>query len=205
MAVKLTSNILKEQLNSIIEIKNELVKMNNLEKASLFRDYEKQTEKRIDLLENKDIKNKKNSPLEKEKQLNFNFTTEATKLINSIDKPVFTNKIVVSITEKLNIISDELLKLDIDLSSLRKELTSISINDFVTNDNTSISLNSLKAFKTSFLQAKHLGEKEVSITTLFLSILRNETDLTTKILNKYGVNYKSFSLKLAKKPTNNTV
>lgn len=195
--MKLNSNILKEQLNSIIEIKNELVEMNNLEKAALFRDYEKRTEKLIDLLENKDVKNINNSPLHKIK-LDFNFTTETIQLINTIEKPVFTNKIIVSITERLNIVSDEILKMDIDLNDLRAELTSISINDFVTRDNPSISHNSSKGFKTSFLEAKKLGEKEVSISTLFLSILRNETDLTTKILNRYGINYDSFSLKLAK-------
>lgn len=196
--LKVVIEILTKHLKTMIAIKTDLIELKDYEKVAIFRDYEKEIENRISLLEGKNSQNIENSPSNEIEQFNCNFTTETAKIINYIDKPIFTNKIVVSITERLNIVSDEILKMDIDLNDLRTELTSIFINDFVTKDNPNISHNSLKGFKTSFLEAKKLREKEVSISTLFLSILRNETDLTTKILNRYGINYDSFSLKLAK-------
>ena len=46
-----------------------------------------------------------------------------------------------------------------------------------------------KALKTTFLEAKLYKSKAVSTAHLLLCVLRNENDPTTKLLNKFDIDY----------------
>ena len=89
---------------------------------------------------------------------------------------------------------DVLNALDIDLAMLRKKIEGLSpanINIYTGNDKKSLHLTKQaeKALKTTFLEAKLFKSKAVSTAHLLLCVLRNENDPTTKLLNKFDINY----------------
>ena len=88
---------------------------------------------------------------------------------------------------------DILNALDIDLAILRKKIEGLSpANSNMTgNDKKSLHLTKQaeKALKTTFLEAKLFKSKAVSTAHLLLCILRNENDPTTKLLNKFDIDY----------------
>ncbi len=89
---------------------------------------------------------------------------------------------------------DILNALDIDLVMLRKKIESLSpVNSDISaaNDKKSLHLTKQaeKALKTTFLEAKLFKSKAVSTAHLLLCVLRNENDPTTKLLNKFDVDY----------------
>ncbi len=89
---------------------------------------------------------------------------------------------------------DVLNALDIDLAMLRKKVEGLSpanTNAFTGNDKKSLHLTKQaeKALKTTFLEAKLFKSKAVSTAHLLLCVLRNENDPTTKLLNKFDIDY----------------
>jgi len=89
---------------------------------------------------------------------------------------------------------DVLNALDIDLVLLRKKIEGLSpanTDAFAGNDKKSLHLTKQaeKALKTTFLEAKLFKSKSVSTAHLLLCVLRNENDPTTKLLNKFEIDY----------------
>jgi len=89
---------------------------------------------------------------------------------------------------------DILNALDIDLAMLRKKIESLSpanTDNTTGNDKKSLHLTKQaeKALKTTFLEAKLFKSNAVSTAHLLLCVLRNENDPTTKLLNKFDIDY----------------
>jgi len=89
---------------------------------------------------------------------------------------------------------DVLNALDVDLVLLRKKIEGLSpaSHDISAgNDKKSLHLTKQaeKALKTTFLEAKLFKSKSVSTAHLLLCVLRNENDPTTKLLNKFEIDY----------------
>ena len=89
---------------------------------------------------------------------------------------------------------DVLNALDIDLAMLRKKIEGLSpanVSAYTGNDKKSLHLTKQaeKALKTTFLEAKLFKSKAVSTAHLLLCVLRNENDPTTKLLNKFDIDY----------------
>jgi len=89
---------------------------------------------------------------------------------------------------------DILSTLDVDLEMLRKKIEALSpANPNVTDGNDKKSLHltkqAEKALKTTFLEAKLYKSKAVSTAHLLLCVLRNENDPTTKLLNRFDIDY----------------
>ena len=83
---------------------------------------------------------------------------------------------------------------DVDLNLLRKKLEQLNpINPtFVDNankPNLQLTRQAEKALKTTFLEAKLYQSESIDTAHLLLCILRNENDPTTKLVQKYNVNY----------------
>tara|TARA_R110002073_G_scaffold72537_1_gene177136 strand:- start:99289 stop:101838 length:2550 start_codon:yes stop_codon:yes gene_type:complete len=89
---------------------------------------------------------------------------------------------------------DILNTLDVDLDMLRKKIEGLSpANPNITDGNDKKSLHltrqAEKALKTTFLEAKLYKSKAVSTAHLLLCVLRNENDPTTKLLNRFDIDY----------------
>ncbi len=89
---------------------------------------------------------------------------------------------------------DILTAFDVDTSLLRKKLEQLNpINPAFaeTSDKKSLHLTrqAEKALKTTFLEAKLYQSETIDTAHLLLCILRNENDPTTKLIQKYHVNY----------------
>ncbi|MBJ2172671.1 ATP-dependent Clp protease ATP-binding subunit [Aureibaculum algae] len=89
---------------------------------------------------------------------------------------------------------DILNALDVDLAMLRKKIESLSpanTDNAAGNDKKSLHLTKQaeKALKTTFLEAKLFKSNAVSTAHLLLCVLRNENDPTTKLLNKFDIDY----------------
>ena len=89
---------------------------------------------------------------------------------------------------------DILTTLDIDLDMLRKKIEGLSpANPDAVGGNDKKSLHltkqAEKALKTTFLEAKLYKSQAVSTAHLLLCVLRNENDPTTKLLNKFDIDY----------------
>ncbi|NNC69821.1 MAG: ATP-dependent Clp protease ATP-binding subunit [Flavobacteriaceae bacterium] len=89
---------------------------------------------------------------------------------------------------------DILTTLDVDLDMLRKKIEGLSPANpdaVVGNDKKSLHLTKQaeKALKTTFLEAKLYKSKAVSTAHLLLCVLRNENDPTTKLLNRFDIDY----------------
>lgn len=83
---------------------------------------------------------------------------------------------------------------DVDLELLRKKLEQLNpTNPAVGLSNSKKSLHltrqAEKALKTTFLEAKLYQSEAIDTAHLLLCILRNENDPTTKLIQKYNVNY----------------
>ena len=83
---------------------------------------------------------------------------------------------------------------DVDLELLRKKLEQLNpTNPAVGLSNSKKSLHltrqAEKALKTTFLEAKLYQSEAIDTAHLLLCILRNENDPTTKLIQKYDVNY----------------
>jgi ATP-dependent Clp protease ATP-binding subunit ClpC len=106
-----------------------------------------------------------------------------------------TEHIMLGILRKREGKAIEILNtLDIDLNLLRQKIEILSpanIDTFSDTENKSIHLTKQadKALKTTFLEAKLYKSKSVNTAHLLLCILRNENDPTTKLLNKFEMNY----------------
>ncbi len=89
---------------------------------------------------------------------------------------------------------DIIEKLDIDISYLRKKIEMLSpanlenINKSA-NRNLHLTKQADRALKTTFLEAKVYKSDFVNTAHLLLCILRNENDPTTKLLQKFDMNY----------------
>ncbi len=89
---------------------------------------------------------------------------------------------------------DILSTLEVDLEMLRKKIEALSPanpNAVDGNDKKSLHLTKQaeKALKTTFLEAKLYKSKAVSTAHLLLCVLRNENDPTTKLLNRFDIDY----------------
>ncbi len=89
---------------------------------------------------------------------------------------------------------DILTTLDVDLDMLRKKIEGLSpANPEAVGGNDKKSLHltkqAEKALKTTFLEANLYKSKAVSTAHLLLCVLRNENDPTTKLLNKFDIDY----------------
>lgn len=94
---------------------------------------------------------------------------------------------------------DILNALDVDLVMLRKKIEALNPANSASssgNDKKSLHLTKQaeKALKTTFLEAKLLKSKSVSTAHLLLCVLRNENDPTTKLLNKFDIDYNEVKL-----------
>ena len=83
---------------------------------------------------------------------------------------------------------------DVDLNLLRKKLEQLNPTNptFVDNSNKpnlQLTRQAEKALKTTFLEAKLYQSDSIDTAHLLLCILRNENDPTTKLVQKYNVNY----------------
>ncbi|WP_026288359.1 ATP-dependent Clp protease ATP-binding subunit [Polaribacter irgensii] len=89
---------------------------------------------------------------------------------------------------------DILSALDVDTNLLRTKLEQLNPVDLTfteTSDKRSLHLTrqAEKALKTTFLEAKLYQSESIDTAHLLLCILRNENDPTTKLIQKYRVNY----------------
>ena len=89
---------------------------------------------------------------------------------------------------------DILSAFDVDTNLLRKKLEQLNPVDLAfteTSVNKSLHLTrqAEKALKTTFLEAKLYQSESIDTAHLLLCILRNENDPTTKLIQKYDVNY----------------
>ncbi|MFL3661683.1 MAG: ATP-dependent Clp protease ATP-binding subunit [Polaribacter sp.] len=89
---------------------------------------------------------------------------------------------------------DILSAFDVDTNLLRKKLEQLNPVDLAfteTSGNKSLHLTrqAEKALKTTFLEAKLYQSESIDTAHLLLCILRNENDPTTKLIQKYDVNY----------------
>jgi ATP-dependent Clp protease ATP-binding subunit ClpC len=89
---------------------------------------------------------------------------------------------------------DILSALDVDTNLLRTKLEQLNPVDLTfteTSDKKSLHLTrqAEKALKTTFLEAKLYQSESIDTAHLLLCILRNENDPTTKLIQKYRVNY----------------
>jgi len=87
-----------------------------------------------------------------------------------------------------------LLTLEIDLNLVRKKLEILnpaapSILDGNKKKSLHLTRQAEKALKTTFLEAKLYQSEAIDTAHLLLCILRNENDPSTKLLNKYDVDY----------------
>jgi len=83
---------------------------------------------------------------------------------------------------------------DVDLNLLRKRLEQLnpsnpSFIDATDKPSLSLTRQAEKALKTTFLEAKLYQSESIDTAHLLLCILRNENDPTTKLIQKYHVNY----------------
>ena len=82
---------------------------------------------------------------------------------------------------------------DIDLNLVRRKLEELNPSNpsFKGNKEKSLHLTrqAEKALKTTFLEAKLYQSNAIDTAHLLLCILRNENDPSTKLLNKYDINY----------------
>ena len=83
---------------------------------------------------------------------------------------------------------------DVDLNLLRRKLDQLNPSNptFVDNankPNLQLTRQAEKALKTTFLEAKLYQSESIDTAHLLLCILRNENDPTTKLVQKYNVNY----------------
>ncbi|MAD96046.1 MAG: Clp protease ClpC [Flavobacteriaceae bacterium] len=83
---------------------------------------------------------------------------------------------------------------DVDLELLRKKLEQLNPTNpsiGISNSKKSLHLTrqAEKALKTTFLEAKLYQSEAIDTAHLLLCILRNENDPTTKLIQKYHVNY----------------
>ena len=83
---------------------------------------------------------------------------------------------------------------DVDLVLLRKKLEQLNPSNPSFIDNTDkpslrLTRQAEKALKTTFLEAKLYQSESIDTAHLLLCILRNENDPTTKLIQKYNVNY----------------
>lgn len=84
--------------------------------------------------------------------------------------------------------------LSIDLDYLRRKVEILSppnpnSNNLLDKKNLQLTRQAERALKTTFLEAKVFQSSYISTAHLLLCILRNETDPTTKLLNKMKVDY----------------
>ncbi|MCB0486288.1 MAG: ATP-dependent Clp protease ATP-binding subunit, partial [Flavobacteriaceae bacterium] len=105
-----------------------------------------------------------------------------------------TEHLMLGILRKANGEAIDILNaLDVDLVMLRKKIEALnpSNTDTAGNDKKSLHLTKQaeKALKTTFLEKKLLKSPAVSTAHLLLCILRNENDPTTKLLNKFDIDY----------------
>jgi ATP-dependent Clp protease ATP-binding subunit ClpC len=87
-----------------------------------------------------------------------------------------------------------LLTLEIDLNLIRKKLEILnpaasSILEGNNKKSLHLTRQAEKALKTTFLEAKLYQSEAIDTAHLLLCILRNENDPSTKLLNKYDVDY----------------
>jgi len=94
-----------------------------------------------------------------------------------------------------------LSNLDVDFNLLRKKVTQLNpanlnftTQTHQTKRNLPLTRQAEKVLKTSFLEAKLHQSNTINTAHLLLCILRNENDPTTKLLNKYDVNYEDAKL-----------
>ena len=106
-----------------------------------------------------------------------------------------TEHLMLGILRKANGEAIDILNaLDVDLVMLRKKIEVLNPSNTDTstgNDKKSLHLTKQaeKALKTTFLEKKLLKSPAVSTAHLLLCILRNENDPTTKLLNKFDIDY----------------
>ncbi len=89
---------------------------------------------------------------------------------------------------------DILTTIEIDLSLIRKKIERLNpVNSPIKVGNSKkkphLTRQAEKVLKTTFLEAKLYQSKAINTAHLLLCILRNENDPTTKLLQKYNVNY----------------
>ncbi len=87
---------------------------------------------------------------------------------------------------------DILTTFDIDLDLIRKKLEKLnptSSNELNKKTNLHLTRQAEKAIKTTFLEAKLYQSNAIDTAHLLLCILRNENDPSTKLLQKYDVDY----------------
>ena len=83
---------------------------------------------------------------------------------------------------------------DVDLILLRKKLEQLNpsnptFTEDINKPNLRLTRQAEKALKTTFLEAKLYQSESIDTAHLLLCILRNENDPTTKLMQKYHVNY----------------
>jgi len=83
---------------------------------------------------------------------------------------------------------------DVDLILLRKKLEQLNPSnptfiDSFNKPNLQLTRQAEKALKTTFLEAKLYESESIDTAHLLLCILRNENDPTTKLIQKYHINY----------------
>ncbi len=105
-----------------------------------------------------------------------------------------TEHLILGILRKANGEAIDILNtLSIDLGLLRKKIESLgSGTDFFSGANKRslhLTKQAEKALKSTFLEAKLFKSKSVSTGHLLLCVLRNENDPTTKLLNKFDIDY----------------
>ncbi|MDN3665221.1 hypothetical protein ACFFU1_03195 [Algibacter miyuki] len=196
-------DILTNQLKTIITIKSDFIALKNYEKAGIFRDYEKKIETQLEKIQGKKSIIKKTFPKEEQHVSKLNFSNNSKRILETISKEnkiIFTKDLTINILNNLDSkLSDTLSNLSIELNVLKMNLiNSSNKNDIPSKEHPLFSLKALKAIDTSFLEVKLTKEKEVTPSTILLSILRNKKDFTTKILNEHGITYEKLFTEIKK-------
>jgi len=89
---------------------------------------------------------------------------------------------------------DILNALDIDLKHLRQQVEKLNASDNIFKEGLSkkslqLTKQAEKALKTTFLEAKLYKNESISTAHLLLCVLRNESDPTTKLMQKFDIDY----------------
>lgn len=203
-------SVLENSIQTLIAIKSDLIELKNYEKVAVFRDYEKQIEKQLDI-----IKGETNFPQEPlsikaQKVETPNFSKETKRILKTINKEnelIFTKDLTLKILNNpdSNLVSI-FSKLGIERNEIINSLNnSFCKDDIVSRDHLLFTMKALKAIDTSFLEIKLTKENEVTPLTILLCVLRNVNDLTTKILHKHGMTYEKLLTEINNNHTHNTI
>lgn len=186
--------ILTRQLKLITLLKSDLIERKKHKNSEILRELEKEIVTQLYIIRGKKNLNKKPLPIIEKHTFKKKFSSESKKILDAINKG---NELIYTKDLTLNILNspDRTLiyifsKLEIKINELKESLGNLSnTNDVTCKELPLFTLKALEVIYYSFLEIKLTKEKEVTPFTILLCILKNKNDLSTQVLNNYGITY----------------